>query len=49
LSKGHRPVLVRTSFGSLYLYCEECHRVYRVDWGIIKYCEEKEWPGKPLK
>jgi len=49
LSKGHRPVLVRAGFDSLYLYCEKCQRIYRVAHGDVRYCEEKEWPGKPLK
>jgi len=49
LSKGHRPVLVRATFQLLYFYCDKCHRVYRVAHGDVRYCEESEWPGKPLK
>lgn len=49
LSQDYTLIPHSSSFNSLYLFCKECNRFWRVEMSRLAWLPLAEWPGKPPK
>lgn len=47
LSEGHQPYVHSTSFRSVYLYCVEDQRFWRLQIDSLDWMPLDDWPGNP--
>lgn len=46
IKNKHKPVAFKLGFSLLYLYCDKCQKIYRLDIENIEVISKDEWVGE---